>query len=403
MRNLNKTYLWAPRYLAFISAAAFFLLGIFYSSRYKIRYLDWGSGGIVCGIMFLFFIHKGKIPRTECTVIGLPLLWIGYAVLCTPFAYNIMHHITSLFQTLTLTLIAIFVIISLFSHERLTSGVIIITNIIWTIVNFCFFRAWISGHFSYEHINFSGLFNNRNEFSIHTIVLLSMLLFLVRGHKYTKYFLCVLSFIMIVSSLSLKGLFFFIFVLFYPRFLKVGIKRKIFVIIVFIVMVCGIISIFPSVQERLTRFILIFTSLNDLRQNESAFLRTWLIINGFNFIVRNPVFGLGVDNGRYFLIPPYQRLINSVEGLYSHNNFIEIGLNAGIPGLLLFYLPVVYILFKITKIHKYWLPIQVFSLSYLLLGLAMVQYNNFISIILYCLIIYLYYSEARYEKNIIHG
>jgi hypothetical protein len=403
MKVLNKKHLWSPKYLEVISAGAFLLLCVFYSAEYKIKYLDWGSGGIVSGIMVLFFLYRGKITKKEYVVIGLPLLWIGYALACTPFVYNTIHHITSLLQTLILTIIAIFVIISLFNHEKLASRVIILTTMIWIIVNFIFWVAWISGSYSYEHIDFSGIFGNRNEFSVHTIILMTMLLFLVKGHKHIKYFVCIFSFILIVASRSTKGFLFFFFVLFYPVFLRANMKRKIFVLLVSLVMVYGIIVILPSIRERILRFVMVFTSADDLRQNESAFLRMWLITNGFNLIIKNPIFGLGVDNSHYLLIPPFMQAKGLDEGLYSHNNFIEMALNAGIPCLLFFYLPLFYVLFKVNKSHKFCMFIKICSMLYILLGLAMVQYNNFISIILYCLILFFYYYHGIiYEKDIMH-
>jgi O-antigen ligase len=403
MKSLRKRHLWSPKHLEFISAGAYFLLGILYSSQYKIKYLDWGIGGIVGGIMVLFFLYRGRTDKKEYIVVGFPLLWIGYALVCTPFVYSTTHHINSLLQTLILTSIAIFVIISLFSHEKLASRMIIFTVVIWVIVNFCFWCAWISGSYSYEKIDFSGLFNNRNEFSVHTIILMSMFLFLVKKHKHVKYFVCILSFILIVASRSTKGFLFFFFVLFYPVFLRTTVKRKVFVLLVSLVMVYGIIAVLPSIRERILRFVMVFASPAELRLSESAFLRTWLIINGFNLIVKNPIFGLGIDNSRYLLIPPHMQLDGSDAGLYSHNNFIEMGLNAGIFGLLLFYFPIFHILFKVNKSHRFLIPIKVFSLLYIFLGLAMVQYNSFISIILYCLIIFLYYyHETAYEKDIIH-
>ena len=153
----------------------------------------------------------------------------------------------------------------------------------------------------------------------------------------------------------------------------------------------------PNVQNRISSVITILHNPNNLILDESVFQRYWLINEGINVISSKPLFGVGIDNSRFVLIPPHVAGFAPETGMYSHNNFIELALNAGIPGLILFYLPLIIIYFRINKTHPYWASLKSFISLYLLLGLTMVQYNLFITILLYSLIIFLfvYYKSEK--------
>jgi hypothetical protein len=253
----------------------------------------------------------------------------------------------------------------------------------------------VSGNFTYELRDFAGLFSNRNEFAIQTVILISMLLGLVQGHNALKSLIVTLSFVMIIASLSTKAFLIFFFVLFFPPYLKASASRKVAVALLATLALSTAYFATPNIQERITRFTMVVTAPEELKQSESAFLRVWLTVEGLRIIASKPLTGVGVDNSRMVLVPPVRQLAGTEEGLYSHNNYIELALNAGVPGALLFYLPIMYVYFKLKRSHPYWAALKAFIFLYALLGIAMVQYNNFISIILYCLIIFLfiYYKE----------
>ena len=393
---------WVPRHIGLFASVAFALLIIFNKSEFKIRFLDWGAGALVLVLVTFFFLTRGRVAKKELLVIAVPLLWMLYASLGTPFAFNAGHHISALAQVFILTLIASFIVISVFTDERLASKTTLATAVIWTAISFGLFIAWYMGYLAYEKKDFSGLFGNRNAFAIQSVIIIAMMSAFVKGKKYIKIGITAVTFIMIVFSLSIKGFFFFFFVLFFPYFLHGSFQKKNAIILLGCFVITSAWAIMPNIQERITRVTMVFTAPDELRQGESAFLRAWLMSEGFKTITEKPVFGTGVDNARYTLIPPLHKARGADEGLYSHNNYIEMGINAGIPGFILFYFPLAYIFFKTKKGHPHWTTLKTFLLLYLLMGMAMVQYNNFISIILYCLIIflYLYYKgPSRSVKN----
>jgi hypothetical protein len=401
-RCYNK---WRPRGIGIFSGIVFFLLMIFNKSEYKIRFMDWGAGLAIVILILFFILTRGRIVKKEFYVIILPLLWIMYALLVTPFVYDWNHHLNALGLCLSITLIAIFTVIAFFSYPGLRCQGVLFTVMVWTVLNFIFLILWINGYYVYKNGDFSGLFGNRNNFSVQTVILVCLLSGFVDTHRMLKFVLILTNFVMIVFSLSMTGFLFFFFVIFYPLFIKVSNIKKIIIAISGIIAITTMIILLPDVQKRLIQFLLVFTDRSSLSGSGSAFLRSWLIIEGFNTILKHPLQGVGVDNSRFVLIPPVFQMRNTGTGLYSHNNWIEMGLNAGFPGLFIFYFPVVYILIKVKKDNRYWITIKTLALLFLLSGISVVQYNVFYCILNYVLIIFLYFYEedALFEKNIVHS
>jgi hypothetical protein len=405
MVSIHSNNKWRPQGIGISSGIAFFLLVIFNKSEYKIRFLDWGAGLFITILIVFFLLTRGKIIRKEGYVIMLPLLWLVYAFLITPFVYDPKHHLGALGQCLSITVLAIFTVIALFSHPRLKCQTVLFTLVAWTVINFVVFMLWIGGSYVYENGNFSGLFNNRNNFSVQTVILIYLMLSFIYKYKILKIILIFMNFIMVVSSLSITGFLFFFFVIFYPLFLKVSNIKKIIILVGGIITITTMFLWLTDVQARFIKFLLVFTDRSSLAGSDSAFLRSWLIIEGFDTILKHPLQGVGVDNSRFVLIPPFFQINNSTGGLYSHNNWIEMGLNAGFPGLFLVYCPLIYIFVKVKKDNRHWVTIKTFALLFLLSGVSVVQYNTFVCILNYVLTIFLYFYEDEdfYEKNVIYS
>lgn len=390
----NK-YAWSPKYIEPLGVVAFLYVVIFNKAEFKIRFLDWGLGALVLVTTLAFFIVRRRIAKKELLVIGMPLIWMVYALLGTPFVFNFSHHVASLTQAFVLTLIATFLVISVFTRRELIAPTVLLTAIIWTLINFAFFLAWSSDYFSYEKGDFAGLFRNRNEFAVQTVIIIAMLLAFVKQKRFVVWGVIGLNAVMVTASHSVKGFLFFLFVLFFPLFLKGDLKKKVVVLVIGLGVLTAAYNATPNLQERITRFSMVFNNPDDLRQSESAFLRSWLMVEGASVALDNPVFGVGVGNSSFVLIPPLHYQQGSEQGLVSHNNYIEMLLNAGFIGFSLHYLPLLFIYFRLKKSHPYFIPLKTFIVLYLLLGIAMVQYNNFISIMMYCLIIFHYFLLQR--------
>lgn len=77
--------------------------------------------------------------------------------------------------------------------------------------------------------------------------------------------------------------------------------------------------------------------------DSSAITRALMIQSAMNVFYDNPIFGVGLDNFRFF---------NAVRLTYSHNNFVEIAANLGILGFIAYYWVFLYILFDYIKKRK---------------------------------------------------
>ncbi|MDQ8186292.1 O-antigen ligase family protein [Pelagicoccus sp. SDUM812002] len=396
LEGSRKMYSWAPKGSWIFGAFAFYLLLIFSLSEYKIRFLDWSSGILISGFVSIFILLRRRIAKKEAYTILLPLLWTFFALIITPFAIDISLHLEKLSLSITFNIIAAFTIITVFSRQHLYPQAITITTSSWIILNLCFFLLWSNGSYEYKAGNFSGILRNRNEFAIQTISLLSMMLFFARGN-FLKGFLIAVGGIMILATLSLKGFLFFFFVLFYPLYLSSGLRRRVIAIATGTIVVIAAYLLLPSIQQRINSVAVAFYNPTELDASQSALLRMWLAVEGLKVASENPITGVGVDNSRLVLIPPGLEARGEEEGFYSHNNYIEMLLNAGVAGLILYYVPILYMFFSVKRRHPYYKAIKTLSAFLLLAGFGMVQYNNFSMTILYATVIFLklYYTDLQ--------
>src|SRR5699024_6694572 len=103
---------------------------------------------------------------------------------------------------------------------------------------------------------------------------------------------------------------------------------------------------------RMERFLMVFTSPNELRQGESAYLRSFFINESFNVIKENFFNGVGLRNSKYYLIPPNYIARGELVGTYSHNNFLEVFISGGVLAFLLYYVPYFYSMIKMWARRK---------------------------------------------------
>lgn len=82
---------------------------------------------------------------------------------------------------------------------------------------------------------------------------------------------------------------------------------------------------------------------NTLEVDSSALSRAMMIQSALTVFYDNPIFGVGLDNFRFF---------NAVRVTYAHNNFVEIAADLGLLGLIAYYWIFVYIVFDYLKKYK---------------------------------------------------
>lgn len=102
----------------------------------------------------------------------------------------------------------------------------------------------------------------------------------------------------------------------------------------------------------------------------STTARNTMISKGIDLISRKPLFGYGI--GSYAKI--------SGIGVYSHNNYIEVGVGLGLIGLVTYYYIYVFNIFNLIKINRYKPAIPLVILTVLLpfIEVGLVSYKSFV-------------------------
>ena len=148
-------------------------------------------------------------------------------------------------------------------------------------------------------------------------------------------------------------------------------------------LVMSVPSLYDSVGIRIESMLNVFTGVSTI--DSSTRLRMNMIEYGLIWFKEKPLLGVGIDNYRY--------LWHSVSGvaMYAHNNYIEILVDLGIVGFIVYYSIYISAIRKLTKSLKYDRYFFAVALSILLtlatVEMSLVSYNyRFIQIIL-CLVL----------------
>lgn len=100
-------------------------------------------------------------------------------------------------------------------------------------------------------------------------------------------------------------------------------------------------SIIHAMFWRVYKMFLFLIDTSNMDIDYSAYVRFGLLKKGIDFILKNPLWGYGVASGYYLL-----------DGTYFHNNYIQLGVEMGIIGLILYYMPMLYVVYKALKRPK---------------------------------------------------
>lgn len=230
----------------------------------------------------------------------------------------------------------------------------------WLLVNGLSFIIFVFANGIYGSGTFSGIMENRNIFAISTTIIVSYIMFFKQSYenKKTINFLILISFIFILTTLSVKGfagwLLFFVLTNILNSNISNNRKYKniIYVFIILSLLMTILIATDNPVIHRIERFIMVYTAPEELRMSESAFLRSYYFNESIELIKANPLTCIGIRNSRYYLIAPHLQAIGADTGTYSHNNFLEILLNGGIFAFILYYVPFSYAISRLRKKRK---------------------------------------------------
>lgn len=131
--------------------------------------------------------------------------------------------------------------------------------------------------------------------------------------------------------------------------------------------------------------------------DRSILLRFELLNEGLETIQTYPVFGVGIGNFKK----------HTSSDLYSHNNYIEVCANSGIPGLILYYSVFLVLFLRLKSLNKKKLNVfdrnfvsfsKIFLLLTLVADIGLVSYYNKLNWIMTAIIIG-YSSTLRHKYS----
>lgn len=315
-------------------------------------YLSWLAGLFSAALFISIGFFKVKIDRITTTLLTIVGVWVAVGLFFSPFAYDINEHLKILtvttFYMLTSVFFSEFLIKSRLPFHQYT---FIMLNI-WALVNFILLFLFLIGVYVPSKGDFSGVFHDRNVFSITTLLVLGFSLSHLGSlhnkiSRFILYFSLISCVSMIVISKSLTGLVGLIFLMFlysqrYSFFKRFFLYGAGCLLLAFIIMTDNPISI------RVSRFALVLMGDTDLlHTNESAYLRMYLLKGGFELAMQNPWFGIGLNNAKEFVIWPDRDY-----GSFLHNTYLDILTSGGFPLFLVYYGPIFYCLFSLISLRK---------------------------------------------------
>lgn len=321
-------------------------------------YFNWIAGSILISFSVFRILLDNKITKSSIYVFLLSTMWLLFPIINVTGnkIKNMGEHYKYLILYIFYIVVSIIVVSALnkLSIEKKDS-IMLFSNWLWTIVNLIAYVIFLFFNPLYNNDTFSGIMENRNIYAVTTTILVSYLIFFKKNYSRRKQvnLLIVISFLLVLSTASVKGfvgwLLIYILSNFYSLDISITKKRRnqfIIILLGFLLIMILVITDNPIIF-RIERFLMVFTAPNELRMSESAYLRSYFIHESINVIKDNPFDGIGIRNSRYYLIPPLMQAEGATEGMYSHNNYLEILLSGGIFAFLMYYIPFFISMYKL--------------------------------------------------------
>lgn len=315
-------------------------------------YFSWIAGAFITVMYLGITALKMTIDKVTVQVGTFVILWFAIGLMISPSAYDLHEHlkvlVISTFYMCTSVAIAEYLIKSRINLKKYTF-VVLVT---WTVINLVLFGSFFFEMYIPEKHDFSGVFHDRNVFSITTLIVVAFAV----SHadrssssvcQYVLYVCVAVCFVMIVISKSITGnLGIFVLAFFYCQ--RYSAWTRAFALgALFSILVITLLTENP-ISARASRFAMAaMGDIESLNTNESAFLRLYLIKSGLDLIMQNPWFGVGLNNAKEFVVWPDRDY-----GSFLHNTYLDIFTSGGLPLLLVYYCPIVYSFASLVRNRK---------------------------------------------------
>jgi len=355
-------------------------------------------------------INRTKINKVFLKIITINSIWLLYALLFSFSVINLEIHIKAIVETLLYVLVFSIIISYLIKDINKLFKVIIFSLNIFLLVSTIVFLLKITGLYDDGH-SFASLYSNRNTYAFMALVYLAIVINLPQYIIYkfkTISILMLLLFILITSSS--KGILGIIIIFGLYILKKYSFKKIIFILPLFFIVMGALLFNFQNSTDRLMKKIDAISNFdNNYREDnighDSGKIRIFLAISAIDIFLEHPLFGVGVNNGQYYLPLPAS-MKNDISSLNSQNNITEMLLNVGLLGFLMFYIPLLYLLFKVIKLNLQQNEIKTMIISLIVLkifmDIGMKSYNDAGHVFLLILIWFLYFKVV-YDRKYLKG
>lgn len=358
MRTSYKTaeYTCDPRLapdLRFIVGSSLIVVFLTYRAFNDLFYLNWIFGTLALAVAFGVVTVTSRTIGTLLKTLLPTTAWVAVAVSLTPFATNTSHH-------LKIGLVSVFYIIAslgmveILYRSRSTQGRLFDTVLYtWVFINSVLLFLFFVGIYEPRKGDFSGVFHDRNVFSITTVILLTLSFglsgFRIRRmkHPWISVISVVISSGMILTSKSITGLLCLGLLLAHLYFFSSRRGRRTLLLMVSLAVLTLVVVPNP-ISARVERFTIAAMGRTEaLNINESAYIRPYLIREGITLFSERPIVGVGLDNARFHVSWPGRET-----GSFLHNTYLDIATSIGVVGFSFYYLPIVWALWKASKISR---------------------------------------------------
>lgn len=349
------------RYLVLI---CFIIAVLTFGSGDKYFYLFWSVAVLITFIYFYNMLSQGIVKKRYVQIFFLLFMWMIYAFIVSPWATNSDEHLKILSLSFLYTTFSIICAIIIgFKSERFIKFMEV-AIMVWIFLNLSSLLLYFAGIIGYGFKSFSGVYYNRNTLATIGLLFLVFIVFLknelifLRTRGRSKFVLISLI-VLIVSTESSKG---FIGILFIGLTYVLTLKNLRRVLSVSIVLIGSFLILFLMLdldvtlraKKNISGFLGISQKIEPGSVTASGKERNFLMNQGLKVAMENPFTGVGVNNSKYHLFPYsyYKKLARGDDpgsGLISHNNYIEMLLNGGVPAFILYYMPILYIVLLLQK------------------------------------------------------
>ncbi|PTO96242.1 hypothetical protein CWO08_08290 [Vibrio sp. 10N.286.48.B8] len=315
-------------------------------------YLSWLSGLFIVFLFVNTTVIKVKIDRVTAVVLAIVLAWLFIGLIFFPFAYDKTEHFKILaittFYMVTATFFSELLIKSKISFSKYTFFMV---NV-WAIVNLILLLLFFVGVYVPEKHQFSGVFHDRNVFSITTLLVVGFAVshsesITSRFSRVLLYISVIACFFMILISKSITGSLGLLILMFlYSQ--RFTLAKRIWAFSLLILAFVVVIATDNPLSARISRFVIaIMGDTDSLNTNESAYLRVYLIKSGFELIAQHPWVGVGLNNAKEFVVWPDRGY-----GSFLHNTYLDVFTSGGFPLFLVYYGPIFYCLFSLISLRR---------------------------------------------------